>query len=387
MFARIVTVLVVLASTAILPAQARAAGAKSNCLTATHGGKATLTSDPGVYACFVSGGARPVVRIDLHNPHPFWTKIAIDYNSSLDGPLVVAKDNWVAKAGYLPPDSDAMYTVTFKRDTTSYLQFFANAGASEDGRPSAGLLSVIDQSLTALGFSLAGMKDPKLLGQVIAVIGRARALHGLSKAIKKHDAPKVISDVKSFLGTRASVNLLYTIIKKVAKKSGKKMLTKAAIGKVFTIWEIGKEVLYIGQLGAALVSGSYAGNIYVKSVVPVPRPKPMPTPGPRGFPTAEAALGARLGAAYIGQCPSRPAAKGTLCSMRFDQASHPPVYVYSVGAADNLYLYANLAQYYYLGQYRDGTWAVLGVSKCQFSPIAGYDLAECVASSMPSFQP
>ncbi len=97
----------------------------------------------------------PEVIVSVSNEHRYWTKIAIPYN--LNDVAIEPVNAW-AKFGYIPGESEAVYKIVFDSNYNSGVHFFVNAGRSEDGRPPAGVWTIIERSINLLVEIWGGVK-------------------------------------------------------------------------------------------------------------------------------------------------------------------------------------------------------------------------------------
>jgi len=103
--------------------------------------------------CIVDDSMWPTVQVRVDNLHTFWTKIAQQQTAT--SPQSVEPAPLWAVLGYIPPHASADYTIVFDTNYNNMAQFFVNASVSEDDRPTAMLLTVIDRALRTAGVALS----------------------------------------------------------------------------------------------------------------------------------------------------------------------------------------------------------------------------------------
>ena len=232
----------------------------------------------------------PLVIVSISNPRHFWTKISI---MASDADLVEPVNIW-ARLGYIPGkdltdyifpggEPEARYAIDFGSRYNTWVQFFVNAARSEDPRPSAAYLTLVQRLLKLIGIRF-GQPNSAELDKWRYVLNAASQMSDCVNAGDSLAALNLLAfanDLRKCVGDDYQIKALVEI----AKVFGKRVTAQWLKDNVFTSLEIAEAIGNLWDTVWAIGTGSYAGSVgfhshvkpssyYPSGIQPIPVGKP-----------------------------------------------------------------------------------------------------------------
>ncbi|MFT4038202.1 MAG: hypothetical protein QM692_08500 [Thermomicrobiales bacterium] len=240
--------------------QAGAAQARGSVAVDNSGAQGAVTGR------VIDDSAWPVVVVALRNDHSFWVRSSIW--STLGDVSIEEMDtrtNTWARWGYIPPGSEAVYVLRFVPTGISSIQFYANAGQTEDGAMPAGVITVaertIDTFLTWVGAKMR-FQDASLQTMVDAVDQFTQipgCVDALESALRQNaiDIPELSEGFITCLTGEKQMAALALILsqfgKEVSRETLKNLIT-SPLKLIDLTWQVGDTFV-------AVLNNSWAGSV------------------------------------------------------------------------------------------------------------------------------
>jgi hypothetical protein len=227
----------------------------------------------------------PEVIVSVSNEHTYWTKIAVwDVSDAVVEPLNV----W-ARFGYIPGGSEARYKIIFDENYDSRAHFFLNGAQSEDGRPSAAMITFIERVVDAIVL-FTGPTGPGIKFKDAPIEVLLDALEYLTQLPDCVDAIEAMENVQ-FWTFATNIHECFEdeqqkqIIILLASEFGAH-ITENEIDVIFGLADIGDLIYNTWETWWSIIKGTYAGNtIFHSDVNPNTPPPPIITPTAVPIPT------------------------------------------------------------------------------------------------------